>query len=144
MSAQKRVSGREMADTLDFWRRHKAALEKDGLVGENALQYLRAYLKRESIGYELWQIRPGKHGQWDVYFGAEGIGLSLTERLLISGLSAEEVAREERREKLLHKWCIDPDDPAQVREIEHLEAMSPSELDAEIELLKALLAEPAR
>ena len=135
----KTVSEKEMVGTLAFWGAQKAALEKSKLVSDEALRWLSIYTQRGNIGDEQGQIRPGKLGLWDLYYETEGVGLSQSERLLISGLSAEEVAGEERREELGHEYYINPDDPAEVREIECMEAMSPAELAAHIASLEKQL-----
>ena len=57
-----------------------------------------------------------------------------------SGLSAAEVAEEERRQEL-HNNGVDPDDRLEVMRFERLEAMSPLELDAEIARLEEQLAQ---
>jgi hypothetical protein len=131
------VTLQERQETLAFWRRHEAALQADNLCDEEAMRWLHIYTQPDNIGYEFGMLRPGKMGQWDLYDLTMEM-LSQDQRLLISGLSASEVAASDRD----MAYGLDPRSATyqnEVAEVERLEAMSPNELDREIARLEALV-----
>lgn len=135
---QRVVTQQELQDTLAFWRRHEDALQDSHRVSDDALYWLRLYTKPSSIGYDFSQIRPGKLGQWDIFEMLVEC-LSFEDRLLISGLSTEEVARTE----LDDAYGLNPEDPRYEQDrtqIEHLEALTPVQLDTEISQLEGALS----
>jgi len=139
-----KVTEKEMGATVKYWRQHLDALQKNDLVKPDVISFVSEATQADNIGYDSGQIRPGNMGQWDIYDLLLEFGCSEEERLLTSGLTADEVAEEERREKLRSR-CVNPDDPRAVADYERLEAMSPEELNEEIAHLEDKLGlEPTR
>lgn len=136
----KEVTARERMESYLFWMTQRQAIE--GRVSERTMYWFNLYTGKDNIGYEQGQLRPGKLGQWDLYYWLTDheIRCDKNEALIASGLTAAEVAEEERRDSYRENG-VDPDDKAEVAMFEHLKGMSPEELDAEINRLKALLAE---
>ncbi len=132
------VTEQERMEFVAFWRQHKAALLAGNVCSEEAMKCLHTYTQPDNVGYEFGMLRPGKLGQWDLY----DITLELLpekERLLISGLSAREVAISDRDQQ----YGLNPEDPnyqKEVARVERMQAMSPEELDCEIARLEALLS----
>ena len=132
------VTSQERQESVAFWRRHQAALQDAKLCSEDAMRWLHIYTQPNNIGYESGMLRPGKMGQWDLYDETMET-LSLDERLLISGLSAGEVAISDRDQR----YGLNPSSPNYAREVadvESLEAMDGAELDREIARLETLVS----
>ena len=135
------VTDKERMDTAHFWQTHLRALGKKQLASPLALSIAAFAQKPENVGYEgpmESQIRPGKLGQWDMYDVYLAEHTLEEERLLISGLTAEEVAAANRR-IFLNDSGIDSDDPAQVAAAARLDAMTPAQVKEEIARLERLL-----
>lgn len=133
-----KVTPEEKADAARFWRDHLEALQNKDLLKPRVVSFVGSATQADNIGYEPGQIRPGKLGQWDLYDLLREFGCSEEECLLASGLTAGEVAAEERREEL-RRCGVNPDDPQDVAEFERMEAMSPEEINTEVARLEKLL-----
>ncbi len=124
-----------------FWSNQRQAIQ--GRVSEQTMYWFNIYTERNNVGFNFGQLRPGKLGQWDLYWnltGAQSIGCDENEVLIASGLTAAEVAEEKRREHYRDK-CVDPDNPFAIERFEILQGMSPEQLDSEIMRLEKQLAE---
>jgi hypothetical protein len=133
------VTREEQAEVWSWWECHIESLQKKGGVTPNGLEALRIRVADpDQIGYGQGQIRPGKLGQWDVFYELEMWGIPRAERLLLAGLSNLEVRAEEEKEEL-RSYGIDPDNPDEVAEHQCLKNMTPQELDTEIQRLESLL-----
>lgn len=87
------VTERERAEAVSFWRQRGKALNGNPSVSVECLLCLSIYTQPNCIGYGQGKIRPGKLGQWDMYyFLTLDTEATDTEALLISGLTATEVA----------------------------------------------------
>lgn len=139
MTQQREVTPLEKKQFFAFWTNQRHAIQ--GRLSENTMQWFCVYTACNNVGYDFGQLRPGKNGQWDLYHWLTDpeIGCNKNEALIASGLSATEVAEEERREKL-RDCCVNPDNPMEVAQFERIQWMSPVELDAEIVRLEKLLA----
>jgi len=133
-----KATKKEKEDTASYWRKQLDALQDKGLVKPAVISFVSGATQAHNIGYDSGEIRPGKMGQWDIYGLLQEFGCSEEERLLTSGLTAEEVAREEEREEL-RSHGVDPNNPMEVAQIERLKSMAPDELDSEIARLEGLL-----
>jgi hypothetical protein len=78
-------------------------------------------------------------GQWDMYDKFMAEGFSEEERMLVCGLTAGEIADSNRRFELEARG-IDPDNAKEVAQAAMLDAMTPEQLDNEIERLERQLA----
>lgn len=131
----KEVTQDEKRAFLIFWGEQRKAIE--GRVSEDTMRWFCIYTAAKNVGYEVGQLRPGKDGQWDLYSWLTDpeINCDKNEALIASGLTAGEVAEEERREQLRQKF-VDPDNPREVADHERMERMTPEELSAEIARLE--------
>ncbi len=134
-----KVTAEQKAEFRKFWGDHMETLRTDTTIRFEVISYLSMLVQADNVGFDQGEVRPGELGQWDVYYELQEI-FSKEERLLASGLSAGKIAQAERRDHLEHTCCIDPDNPLEVAMIERLDAMSSSELDAEIARLESTLA----
>lgn len=139
------MNQRKMHENMDereswlWWQNHMNSL--NGHVPDAELQKL-AWLVGElkSFGFEQGSTRPGSLGQWDVYYTLR-YDFACHHALLMSGLSANEIAKAERNLELEHAG-VNPDDPQDVADYEAIQAMSPEERDKWIAHLEAMLHEP--
>lgn len=137
----KKVTHEEKKQFFYFWSEQRKAIED--LVSENTMHWFNIYTNRDNVGYEFGQLRPGKLGQWDLYWnmtGEQSVGCDENETLIASGLTAAEVAEEKRREHY-RRNCVDPDDRLATMMFDRPQSMSPEQLDAEIAHLEKQLAE---
>jgi hypothetical protein len=114
-----------------------------GRVSEQTMYWFNAYTAKDNVGYEFGQLRPGKLGQWDLYWnltGEQSVGCDENEALIASGLTAAKVAEEKRCEHYRGNG-VNPDDNLEIAMFERIQSMSPEQLDAEVERLKKQLAE---
>ena len=134
------VTDTERQEFVSFWTAQRRAI--GATLSEETMYWFNAYTRRDNVGYETGQLRPGKLGQWDLYFWlTDGeIDCIENEALIASGLTAAEVAEENRREYYRRNY-VDPDDPLDVARFNLMMSMTPDELDAEIKRLRELLAE---
>ncbi len=131
--------GRE--EFLVFWSVQRKAIE--GRVSETTMRWFNAYTAKDNVGYEFGQLRPGKLGQWDLYWnlaGEQSAGCDENEALIASGLTAAEVAEEKRRERYRTNG-VDPDNSLEIMLFDQLGSMNSEQLDAEITRLEGQLAE---
>ncbi len=138
MSTTKVVSDQERAEFRAFWAKQRSAVE--GRFSEATMTWFCCYTAANNVGYEMGQLRPGKLGQWDLHdwLTDPEIGCDKNEAIIASGLSAAEVAEEDRREDLRRNF-VDPDNAIEVAQHERLKKMTPMELDAKIVRLTKLL-----
>jgi hypothetical protein len=137
----KEITDEEKKQFFFFWMTQRQAIE--GLVSEKTMFWFNTYTAKDNVGYEFGQLRPGKLGQWDLYWnmtGEQSIGCDENETLIASGLTAAEVAEEKRREHYRGN-CVDPEDRLATAMFDRLQGMSPEQLDAEISRLEKQLAE---
>lgn len=135
------VTNEEKEQFFFFWNAQRQAI-KDR-VSEKTMYWFNAYTAKDNVGYEFGQLRPGKLGQWDLYWnmtGEQSVGCDENETLIASGLTAAEVAKEKRREHYRENY-VDPDDRLATAMFDRLQGMSPEQLDAEIALLEDQLTE---
>jgi len=140
----KEITAEDKKQFFFFWMTQRQAIE--GRVSEETMYWFNAYTAKDNIGYEFGQLRPGKDGQWDLYWyltGEQSVGCDENETLIVSGLSSTEVAEEKRREHYRVN-CVDPDDRLSTAMFDRLQGMSPEELDTEIARLEAQIAESER
>lgn len=128
-TAMKDITAEEKKQFFFFWMTQRQAIEDR--VSEQTMYWFNAYTAKDNIGYEFGQLRPGKNGQWDLYYWLTDLEIHCDENeaLIASGLTAAEVAEEKRREHF------------EIAMFERLQGMSPEQLDAEIARLEAQLAE---
>ncbi len=133
------VTSDDRRQFIEFWGKQRQAIE--GRVSPETMRYFNDYTASDNVGYEMGQLRPGKLGQWDLYGWLTDmeIGCDKNEALIASGLTAAEVAEEEKRSHY-EAHCIDPDDAAEVADFERRQQLTPAELDAEIVKLELQLA----
>jgi len=135
----KEVSREEQVENWIQWKQRIKRLEEREVVTSEELYSLRIHVSSpDAIGYGEGQIRPGKLGQWDVFFALEQFGIPYEKRLLLADLSDSAVQKE------MEKWEIqsfgyNPDDPREVAEFRRIRNMAPNELDTEINRLEVLL-----
>jgi len=137
----KEITDEERKQFFFFWMTQRQAIE--GRVSEETMFWFNAYTAKHNIGDEFGQLRPGKNGQWDLYWyltGEQSVGCDENEALIASGLNATEVAEEKRREHYRVN-CVNPDDRLSTAMFDRLQGMSPEELDTEISRLEAQIAE---
>mgnify|MGYP001612445239 CR=1 FL=1 len=137
----KEVTAEERKQFFFFWLEQRQAIE--GRVSEQTMRWFNIYTAKDNVGYEFGQLRPGKLGQWDLYWnmtGEQSVGCDENETLIASGLTATEVAEERRRERLRMN-CVDPDDPRDVAMFDRLHGMSHEQLEVEITNLEQQLVE---
>lgn len=140
MSKSREVTPEERTEFARFWSAQRAAIKER--VSEETMGWFNLYTEGDNIGYEQGQLRPGKLGQWDLYWsmtGEQSLGCDQNETLIASGLTAAEVAEEARHHHLWEQH-VDPNDPREVAQYERLKRMGPDEIDAEIARLEAQLA----
>lgn len=136
----KEVTPEERNEFVRFWSAQRRAIE--GRVSSKTMSYFNDYTANDNVGYEMGQLRPGKLGQWNLYYWLTDIEIRCdkNEALIASGLTAAEVAEEERREYYRENY-VDPDNKLEILDFERQKNMSMEELDAEIAHLEALLAQ---
>ena len=138
----KEITAEEKKQFFFFWMTQRQAIE--GRVSNETMYWFNVYTAKDNVGYEFGQLRPGKLGQWDLYWNMTGEqsvgGCDENEALIASGLTAAEVAEEKRREHYRGN-CVDPDDQLAIVVFDRLQGMSPEQLDSEIARLEAQLAE---
>ena len=129
----KQVSQAEREQFFDFWSKQRQAIQ--GHVSEKTMEWFNIYTAHNNVGCEFGQLRPGKLGQWDLFWWLTGPQsqniCGEAEAMLVAGLTAAEVAEEKRREHYRENY-VDPDDQFAIAQFERTKRMSPSELDAEI------------
>lgn len=133
----KEITPEEKEQFFFFWMTQSQAIQ--GRVSDKTMYWFNIYTAKDNIGYGFGQLRPGKLGQWDLYWnmtGEQSVGCDENETLIASGLTAAEVAEEKRREHLREN-CVNPDDNLEIVTFELLQGMSPEQLDAEISRLEA-------
>ncbi len=133
------ITTKDREEFFAFWLKQRRAIE--GRVSEETMQWFNAYTDKDNVGYGFAQLRPGKLGQWDLYWnltGEQSVGCDENEAMIASGLTATEVAEEKRREYYRARF-VDPDSPLEIAEFERINAMKPTELNSEIARLEALL-----
>lgn len=131
------VTSQERAEFVRFWRQQREGIVD--MVSAETLEYFDIYTASDNVGYEMGQLRPGKLGQWDLYFWLTDleVGCPENEAILASGLTAAEVEEEKKREDLLEA-CVDPDNPEEVFNYRIMKEMTPEQLNAEIKRLENL------
>lgn len=143
MKSKGTVTQAEQEHFFDFWSEQKEAVR--GRVSESTLEFMNLYTSPSGVGYEFGQLRPGKLGQWDLFYELTGPQsqniCDENEAMIACGLNATEVAEEQRREYYRGN-CVDPDDQLAVAQFQRIKRMSPPELDAEIQRLEKQLEEP--
>lgn len=126
---------------FDFWSNQKVAVK--GHVSEGTLEFMNLYTSPTGVGYEFGQLRPGKLGQWDLFWELSGPQsqniCEENEAMIACGLTASEVA-EGQRQEFYREHYVDPDDRLAVAQFERMKRMSPSELDTEIQRLEGQMA----
>ena len=133
------ITPEEKKQFFFFWMTQRKAIE--GRVSEQTMCQFDIYTEKDNVGYEFGQLRPGKLGQWDLYWtlaGEQGIGCDKNEALIASGLNAAEVAEEKRREHY-REQCVNPDDQFEIANFERIQRMTPEQLDIEIASLESQL-----
>ena len=133
------ITAKQREEFFAFWLEQRRAIE--GRVSEETMRWFNTYTEKDNVGYEFGQLRPGKLGQWDLYWnltGEQSVGCDENEALIASGLTATEVAEEKRREYYRARF-VNPDSPLEIAEFERINAMKPTELNSEIARLEALL-----
>jgi hypothetical protein len=137
----KTVTPQEREQFFDFWSKQKEAVR--GRVSENTLEFMNLYTSPSGVGYEFGQLRPGKLGQWDLFWELTGPQsqniCEENEAMIACGLTASEVAEEQLREHYRQNH-VNPDDKFAVAQFERTQRMTPAEIDAEIERLEKLTA----
>ncbi|MEK7585282.1 MAG: hypothetical protein AAB455_02120 [Patescibacteria group bacterium] len=133
------VTPEEKRQFISFWAQQSQAIE--GRLSTRTKYWFGIYTAPGNVGYEMGQLRPGKPGQWDLYGWLTDMEIDCDkgEALLASGLTAAEVATEERR-AYYEQHCINPDNAAEVADFERRQKLTPAELDREILDLEELLA----
>jgi hypothetical protein len=135
----KEITVEEKRQFFYFWTTQRNAIKDH--VSEKTMLWFDIYTARDNVGYEFGQLRPGKLGQWDLYWnltGEQSVGCDENEVLIASGLTATEVAEEKRREHYRGN-CVNADDSMEVAMFERLMDMSPDALAAEIDRLEQQL-----
>jgi hypothetical protein len=138
------ITPEEKKQFFFFWMTQRKAIE--GRVSEQTMHWFNIYTDKDNVGYEFGQLRPGKLGQWDLYWALtseQSIGCDENETLIASGLTVVEVAEAKRREHY-RELCVDPDDQLAIAEFEKIQSMSPEQLDSEITRLQNQLTEGMR
>ncbi|MBI1833623.1 MAG: hypothetical protein HYR90_02240 [Candidatus Andersenbacteria bacterium] len=136
----KEITVEEREQFFRFWMTQRRAIE--GHLSAETLYWFNVYTTKENVGYEFGQLRPGKLGQWDLYWnltGEQSVGCDENETLIASGLTAAEVAEDKRREHYREN-CVNPDDPFEIAMFDRLQDMSPEQLEIEIARLETQLA----
>lgn len=137
----KEITDEEKKQFFFFWMTQRQAIK--GRVSEETMYWFDAYTAKDNVGYEFGQLRPGKLGQWDLYWnmtGKQSVGCDENETLIASGLTAAEVAEEKRGEHYRGNG-VNPDNQLATAMFDRLQGMSLAELDTEIARLEAQLAE---
>jgi hypothetical protein len=137
----KEITAEEKKQFFFFWLTQRQAIE--GRVSDKTMYWFNAYTAKDNVGYGFGQLRPGKLGQWDLYWnltGEQSVGCDENETLVVSGLTAAEVAEEKRREHYREN-CVDPDDQLAIAVFNRFQSISPEQLDVEIARLEKQLAE---
>ena len=118
-----------------FWQTQAKLIA--GLVSQKTLNWFNAFTNHNNVGFEQGQLRPGKLGQWDLYYwlSDQEIGCDKREALLASGLTAQEVAESEHRQRV-SEFGLDPEDPTGIIQFEKIQNMTPPELSREIARLE--------
>ena len=134
------VSPTEREEFLAFWQGQKEAIR--GRVSKDVLGFIDLYTSPSGVGYEFGQLRPGRLGQWDLFWMLAGPQsqnvCTENEAMIACGLTATEVAEAERQE-YYRGHDVDPYNPLDVACFDRITRMSPVELDAEIERLEKQL-----
>ena len=135
------ITDEEKNQFFFFWLTQRQAIK--GRVSDETMYWFNTYTAKDNVGYGFGQLRPGKLGQWDLYWnltGEQSVGCDENETLIASGLTAVEVAEEKHREHYRGN-CVNPDDRLATTMFDRLQGMSPEQLDAEIARLETQLAE---
>lgn len=114
-------------------------LRERNVITDEEMRSTLIFVVPDNIRYDQGGVRPGELGRWDLFYLLEECGIPYAKRLLIAGLTDDQVQKEERRDHM-RQMGVDVDDPADVRDFERIERMSPGELDDEIKKLRGLLA----
>src|SRR3989344_6005155 len=120
-TAMKEITAEEKKQFFFFWMTQRQAIE--GRVSDETMYWFNAYTAKDNVGYEFGQLRPGKLGQWDLYFnltGEQSVGCDENETLIASGLTAAEVAEEKRREHYRENY-VNPDDQLEIAMFERIQ-----------------------
>ena len=136
---KKEVSVEEKKQFFSFWLTQRNAIQNR--MSEKTLRWFNIYTAKDNVGYEFGQLRPGKFGQWDLYWSLTDPQISCDENeaIIASGLTAAEMAEEKRREYYRQNY-VNPDDALEVMMFERMKNMTPEDLDQEIERLEKRLA----
>lgn len=131
---------------VDFWTKQRSIIE--GVVDEKALYWFGIYTSQNNIGYEIGNLRPGKHGQWDLFGWLTDLELNICDEataLFVAGLTAQELS-EQKRLECLRGYGVNPDNPVDVARHQEfvdfcgeLNELPPKELDKLINRLEKLL-----
>lgn len=134
-----------VAETVKFWEKHIQEVVAANAASENGLHWLIMHTTPSSFGDEPFQIRPDLEvSKWDIYFLLEGFVPNKAERILLAALTPEQVAQEERRERIRNSLGLDidnPDDQAEYEFYLQMEALEKPDQDHFQKFLRAVLAE---
>jgi hypothetical protein len=124
------------------WKAQLRAIKAMTGISEEGLKWFGLII--QNIGYEQGEIRPGEIGRWDVYYRLlTDFNVPQTECLVMSGLTAKQVAEEEQLSQIEEMCGLDRNSPTfsqELDEVEKLRRMSQKQLSAKIAELEALLA----
>lgn len=122
------LTKKEQLNESIFWQKQIKKLETQG-VNKKILECMRWFTPLESFGYETGQLRPGNLGKWDMYyFLIDYRDCSRAEAANACDLSIQEINKAEREDEL-SQHGIDASNPIEVAMYEHMEGLSPDELD---------------
>jgi hypothetical protein len=137
----KTVTTQEREEFFTFWLIQRNAIQ--GKVSDETMRWFNIYTDHNNVGYEFGQLRPGKLGQWDLYWaltGDQSVGCNESETILASGLTVAEIAEEKRREGY-RDHGVNADNAIAVAVFERINRMNPDELDSVIMQLEQRIAE---
>lgn len=130
---------RRPSKNVKFWNDHVDALVATGAVRKGSLRLLLDLIRPGNIGFGQGQVRPGKLGQWDVYYALAG-AVRPSEQVVLAGLSVEEIAEAQ--------WCsflrqsgVDPDNQKEVEEFSRIRQMTREAVNRDLENSPRILVE---
>lgn len=139
------LSREEQLNSWMWWKKHISRLEERDILTRDELYALKIHVADlNNIGYgddrTMGMIRPGKFGQWDVFYILEMWGIPYEKRLLLADLSDSEVQQQTKDDKMRANG-FDPDNSEDKAEFERIDGMTTEQINAERKRLEALLAE---
>jgi hypothetical protein len=100
----KSVTAEEREQFISFWSNHCRAIISQ--LSEKARYIFLAFADPDNVGYEKGQVRPGKSGQWDIYYWLKELDCDEKEARIASGLSEIEIAADDAKHAMLESQLL--------------------------------------